>query len=133
MADAANISFQTYLDITNKKAQYGRYLDTKQWSAFRSIALPDAHFEFRDTDGSVFVRDEKILSFESTTAFVDFFSKYFAGAQTLHMFGPPHMIAESSVAAGERVKVTWAMEDQLYFSGNSKIAELRGGGKYAWC
>ena len=126
MANPKTIPFEIYQEITAKKAQYGRFLDTKQWRAFQQIALPGARFRFQNPDGTIISRDGNDLDFNSLAAFVDYFSKLFSKAQTLHMFGPPEMTLESE----DRVQVTWAMEDQLLFEGNSKLAELRGGGYY---
>ena len=121
VATARELSFQTYLEIADKKSQYGRYLDTKQWDKFRLIARPDAQFHFEDANEEVLVRNGKSLRFDRRDAFVEYFGKFFADAQTLHMFGPPQIVMEEE----EKVNVTWAIADQLCFSSGTLI-ELRG-------
>lgn len=74
--------------IFRKKPQYGRYIGTKQWSKFKQAALPDAELGFFDSDRSVLIAGRTAPSFSSSEAFTTFFCKFFANAQTLHMFGP---------------------------------------------
>ena len=126
MANLSTVPLEAYQQITNKKAQYGRYIDTKQWENFSLITLPNALFRFQNVDGTTISRNGDNLSFGSLEFFVGHFSKFFANAQTLHMFGPPQMTMD----AEDRVRVIWAMEDQLCFQGHSTLAELRGGGYY---
>lgn len=127
MSTLPQIPFEVYLEITNKKAQYGQYLDTKQWDRFQQIALPDAKFRFLNPDKTVIFRNGQHFDFASRSSFVEWFRKLFEGAQTLHMFGPPAMSLQSE----DEVLVTWAMEDQLNFPETSNVAEIRGGGYYS--
>jgi hypothetical protein len=120
------ITFEAYQAIVKKKAQYGRFVDTKQWDQMQAIALPSARFKFQHPDGTVISRDGKDLDFDSCSSFVDYFCQFFSNAQTLHMFGPPQMTLMSE----DEASVIWAMEDRIYFQGNSRLAEIRGGGYY---
>ncbi|KAL2857042.1 hypothetical protein BJX68DRAFT_229981 [Aspergillus pseudodeflectus] len=112
--------------VTRKKAQYGRYIDTKQWDKFDQVALPDAKLSFYDADGSVLKAGNTSFQFQSSAAFTTFFRKFFANAQTLHMFGPGDLQLE---APGE-VRAIWGMEDQIILKHTAGLVEIRGGGYY---
>lgn len=127
MSTPSNIPFETVLEITKKKAQYGRYIDTKKWDQFCLLALPNARFRFRNADNSIITRDGQAMDFQSLTSFVDWFSQLFENAQTLHMFGPPEM----SLLSKDEVSVSWSMEDQIYFHGHDQLSDIRGGGYYS--
>lgn len=109
--------------IRRKKSQYVRYMDTKNWSKFEQLALPDAELNFVDSDGSPMMIGRMPLAFTSVRAFVEYFSKFFANAQTLHMLGTGEL---ERTGPGE-VKAIWGMEDQIILYG---YAEIRGGGYY---
>jgi hypothetical protein len=109
--------------IRHKKSQYVRYIDTKQWSKFELVALPDAELSFYNPDGSIMTLGRKHLLFISIRAFAEYFGKFFDSAQTLHMIGN----AEFEMVTSDEVKVIWSMEDQIIIS---HIAEIRGGGYY---
>lgn len=112
--------------IIRKKAQYGRYIDTKQWDKFDQVALPDAEFNFYDTDGSILKAGNTLFAFPTPTAFTDFFSKFFLNAQTLHMFGP----GELQMTCSDEVKAIWGMEDEIILKHTMGLVEIRGGGYY---
>jgi hypothetical protein len=112
--------------IFRKKSKYGRYIDTKQWNKFGEVALPNAELSFFGSDGSVLVAGKTALVFSSSQAFTTFFGKFFANAQTLHMFGP----GELEQIKTDEVKATWGMEDQIILNGTGGLVEMRGGGYY---
>lgn len=112
--------------IIRKKSQYGRYIDTKQWDKFDQVALPDAEFIFLDTDGSILKAGKTSFAFRSSKAFTSFFSKFFARAQTLHMFGP----GDLQLKAIDEVGAIWGMEDQIILKHAVGLVEIRGGGYY---
>jgi hypothetical protein len=112
--------------ISRKKAQYGRYIDTKQWDKFHQIALPDAELSFLDSDGSVLKVGRTPLAFSSTKSFTTFFAKSLVKVDTLHMFGPGEL---EWIGPGE-VKAIWGMEDQLIMNGPGGLVEVRGGGYF---
>lgn len=122
------VPFEILQAITQKKARYGRYVDTKQWSNFHEIILPHAHLNFLDVHGNVIIASagKDPLAFKSCKAFTDFFFHYLAKAETLHMFGPGDL---EQILADE-VKAIWSMEDQLYFNSLTNPMEMRGGGYY---
>lgn len=109
--------------IRQKKSQYVRYIDTKQWSKFELIALPNAELSFYNPDGSIMTIGRKRLSFISIHTFAEYFGKVFTNAQTLHMVGN----AEFEMVGSDEVRVIWSMEDQIIIS---HYAEMRGGGYY---
>jgi SnoaL-like domain len=111
--------------ISKKKAQYGRFIDTKQWASLNEVILPDCTLKFIDTDGSILKIGKTPLDFTSRDAMLSVFVSWFAKAETLHNFGPADL--EYSNPDGNEVRAIWAMEDQLIFKGQF---EIRGGGYY---
>ena len=111
--------------ITKKKAQYGRFIDTKQWDKLNNVILADGHLSFLATDGSPLTVGKTTLNFRSREAFLSFFKTWFAKAETLHNFGPGEF--EWSGDGEDEVLAIFAMEDQLMFPGRM---EIRGGGHY---
>ncbi|KAL2847172.1 hypothetical protein BJY01DRAFT_246946 [Aspergillus pseudoustus] len=112
--------------ITEKKAKYGRYIDTKQWDKFGEVALPDAELSFIGPDGSILKAGNTSFIFPSSAAFTKFFSTFFAKAQTLHMFGP----GDLQLQGPDEVRAVWAMEDQIILNNTAGLVEIRGGGYY---
>jgi hypothetical protein len=119
------VPFDVGQSIAQKKARYGRYVDSKQWSKFHEIMLHDARLDFWDIHGNVVMVGKDPLSFKSCKAFVDFFSLFLANAETLHMFGPGDLEQTSA----DEVKAIWSMEDQIYLK-STNLVEIRGGGFY---
>lgn len=112
--------------ITKKKSMYGRYIDTKEWDKFGQVALPDAQLNFYGTNGSLLMVGKTALPFPSAKSFTAFFKKFFAKAQTLHMFGP----GEFEQTNPDEVKAIWAMEDEIILRTTADLVEIRGGGYY---
>ncbi|KAH7115663.1 hypothetical protein EDB81DRAFT_669126 [Dactylonectria macrodidyma] len=112
--------------ISGKKAMYGRYIDTKEWDKFGQVALPDAQLNFYDSDGSLLMVGQTALAFDSAEAFTTFFKKFFAKAQTLHMFGPGQL----QQTGPDEVKAIWGMEDEIIMRATAGLVEVRGGGYY---
>ncbi|GAD93728.1 hypothetical protein NECHADRAFT_102143 [Paecilomyces variotii No. 5] len=120
------VPFEISQKIHQKKAQYGRYIDTKQWDKFDQVALPDADLTFLDTNGSLLSIGNKALAFQTPKQFTNFFRRFFANAQTLHMFGP----GDLQQTGVDEVKAIWSMEDQIIMKYTGGLAEIRGGGFY---
>ena len=127
MYPQTTVSYETFQGIAQKKAQYGRCIDTKQWDGLQHVALPNTRFRFCNPDMTTICRNGKDLDFDSLHKFVAWFSNFFEDARTLHMFGPPDMSPRSN----DEVAASWAMEDQLCFTENAEISEIRGGGYYS--
>jgi hypothetical protein len=123
-----HISFETAETIRRKKAQYCRYLDTKQWDSLQALAFPDAEMTFLEASGSVQTAGKSKFAFSSPKAFIDEMRVLFKNAQTLHQTGHGDLeqISENEVRA------IWSMEDQLLFPAPFASApiEIRGGGYY---
>ena len=73
-----NVAFDTVEQIRLKKAQYCRFLDTKQWESFAKLALPDARFIFYS------VNDDVLYDFPSTEALVKPTARLLEDARTSH-------------------------------------------------
>jgi len=112
--------------ITRKKAQYGRFADLKQWENFDQISLPEASFNFYDTDGNPLQVGKTTLLFQSRKQFTEFFEPFFKVLHTQHMFGPPDL----ELIQDGKVKAIWGLEDQLIMKGTAGLVEIRGGGFY---
>lgn len=112
--------------ITRKKSQYGRYIDTKQWDKFDQVALPDAEFSFYNTGRSILKAGHTPFVFLSPGALTEIFSKFFASAQTLHMFRP----GELQLGDIDEVTAIWGMEDQIILKHTVGLVEIRGVGYY---
>jgi hypothetical protein len=65
------------------------------------------------------------FAFPSSKAFTDFFNKFFANVQTIHMFGPREM----QMKAIDEVDAVWGMEDQIILQHTAGLIEIRGGGR----
>ncbi|KAK4236622.1 hypothetical protein C8A03DRAFT_35478 [Achaetomium macrosporum] len=117
---------QTIEAIRKRKAQYCRYLDTKQWDGIEAMALPDATLSFFNPDGSIMLVGKTPLTFSTPHAFQSFISGAFATAQTLHMCGPGKVVPSSP----DEMKDVWCMEDQTVVNWTAGLLEMRGGGYY---
>ncbi|KAK4109104.1 hypothetical protein N656DRAFT_771271 [Canariomyces notabilis] len=114
--------------IRRKKAQYCRFLDTKQWDALEQLALPDAEFRFLNPDGSVITIGKTPLDFSTPKAFTAFMAVLFDKARTLHMVGGSGEIEPRD--SPDEMSAVWGMEDQIVIRGTAGLAEMRGGGYY---
>ncbi|KAH7124636.1 hypothetical protein EDB81DRAFT_872367 [Dactylonectria macrodidyma] len=112
--------------IIKKKAMYGRCIDTKEWDKLDQVMLPDAQLSFRNADGSPLTVGNTCLVFPSAGSFATFFKRFFAKAQTLHMFS----LGELEQTGPDEVKAIWGMEDEIILRGSAGFVEIRGGGYY---
>lgn len=76
--------------IRYKKSQYTRFADSKQWTRFDTIFLPDATMTFVDADAKVVSTPDGATpySWHSRESWVAFFEKAFADLQVIHLVGP---------------------------------------------
>jgi hypothetical protein len=116
--------------IRRKKAQYCRFLDTKQWDALEQLALPDAEFRFLNPDRSVITIGKTPLDFSTPKAFTAFMAVLFDKARTLHMVGGSGEIELRGGSDGNEMSAVWGMEYQVVIRGTAGLAEMRGGGYY---
>ena len=88
-------------EIERLKAHYCRYLDTKDWAAFRSLFSDDFVSDTSESGG---------LHIVGGDAFVEFVSKTLAKAVTVHQVQQPEITVDSPTASG-----VWAMQDVVRF------------------
>lgn len=114
--------------IRSKKAQYCRYLDTKQWSSLEALALPDAKLSFLNPDGSIQQSGVFSFNYHSPKDFTRDIGALFKSASTLHHVG----IGELTEAPNGDIEVIWSMEDQILYPSILGLVplDIRGGGYY---
>ena len=116
------ITFEISERIRTKKAQYCRFVDTKQWDELGRLMLPDVTLVFFDVDG------ETLYEFTSCKSWIELTAATLDGAQTSHRVSNSELspVSESKVAA------IWAMEDYLILppKGGSPAQTMRGYGHY---
>jgi len=84
------------------KARYFRFIDTKQWGAFRELFSPDASLFYPETIEKPMLIEDIIGPFE----------EFFAGAVSIHHGHMPEIEFETE----DRATGIWAMADHVYFS-----------------
>lgn len=99
--------------IKELKARYFRFLDSKDWDAWRDLFTPDLHAE---ADGS---------TFDDRDSFVDLVSQLLTGVTSAHQGHMP----EIRIIDCDRAEGIWAMEDDLRFPGDP-IPGIHGKGHY---
>lgn len=107
--------------ITRKKSLYCRASDTHQWDLFDQVALPNAKYEFTE-GGKVLIQGGFKCSWDTTAAFVEFFSAPFETMRTMHLIGP----GEMEQVSDDEVKAIFPL---AYFSSpkaNAAETDARG-------
>lgn len=114
--------------ITRKKAQYCRYLDTKQWDELEGLMLSDAHLSFLNTQGEVFSSGGIRYRFNSPRDFTRTMRKVFKTAKTSHSVTNP----ELELVSDQQAKAVWAMRDCIIFPDIAGFipVSMRGYGHY---
>jgi hypothetical protein len=100
--------------IKQLKARYCRYLDTKDWAAWRSIFTDDFLSDTSDAGGKVI---------EGADEFVAFTRKSLRNQATVHQVHAPEIDITSATTA----RGVWALEDVVRFGPG---VNLRGYGHY---
>jgi hypothetical protein len=117
-----DISFATAERIRLKKAQYCRFIDTKQWRSFEKLAFPDARFTFYG------VNNEVLYDFSSTEELIR------PTARLLEHARSSHRVCNSELCqiSDREIAAIWAMEDYLVFPAQDGKAgrAMRGYGHY---
>lgn len=100
--------FKDWVAITDLKAKYCRYLDTKRWDAWRDLFVEDFVLEMLSDQGKVLVegRDEAIAS---TRGFVQ-------DLVTVHQVHMPEIVIEGDAATG-----IWPMHDRVMLDAERSI------------
>jgi hypothetical protein len=91
--------------IRTLKARYCRYIDTKQWEAFRDLLSEDMVLEFYDTAGTL------QLKVEGREEVMCQMPAYFQHAQTVHQVKHHEIELLTSTSA----QAIWAVEDIVTF------------------
>jgi hypothetical protein len=100
--------------IKQLKARYCRYLDTKDWSAWREIFTDDFHSDTAESGGKVI---------DGADEFVAFTRKSLRNQATVHQVHAPEIELISPTTA----RGIWALEDVVRFGPG---VNLRGYGHY---
>jgi SnoaL-like domain len=100
--------------IKQLKARYCRYLDTKDWAAWREIFADDYHSDTAESGGKVI---------DGADEFVAFTRKSLKNQATVHQVHAPEIELTSATTAGG----VWALEDVVRFGPG---VNLRGYGHY---
>jgi hypothetical protein len=107
-------------EIKRLKASYFRFVDTKDWKAFRNVFAPDAHFDISDDVPGCILKGREAIS--------QAVSVPLAGCVSVHHGHCPEIeITSDTTASG-----TWAMEDMLRWAADSAYPNqtLHGYGHY---
>lgn len=114
--------------IRRKKAQYCRFLDTKQWDQLEALALPDATFTFYGIDGGIYEVAGIRFSFGCPSEFTQRMASLFSEARTSHRISN----SELELLPSGEVSAIWAMEDRLILKpvGGCIPFNMRGNGHY---
>lgn len=112
--------------IRRKKAQYCRFVDTKQWSRLPEIALPTAKLNFFEPDMTPLGVGKKKLLFDSLQAYTDYVSKGLAGMQSIHVIG----LEELEQTSPDEVKAIFCMRDDVKMVNSLGLVWSTGGGYY---
>jgi hypothetical protein len=100
--------------IKQLKARYCRYLDTKDWTAWRGIFSDDFHSDTAESGGKVI---------DGADEFVEFTRKSLRNQATVHQVHAPEIELTSATTA----RGIWALEDVVRFGPS---VNLRGYGHY---
>ncbi|MFD1561850.1 nuclear transport factor 2 family protein [Paraburkholderia silviterrae] len=108
--------------IRQRKAQYCRYLDTKQFDAWESVFKPDAKVIFYSPDSSVIAEFNSIAELSAVSR------KLFATTQTIHQTHNSEIDFKSPVEAS----AIWSMEDWHVYApeGDNPSKTMHGYGFY---
>jgi len=87
------------------KARYCRFLDTKQWSDFAELFMPEVHVLVFGPDG------EKVAAFDHRDAFVRSAREFLSDARSIHQVHNDELVL---LPHGE-IAATWSMEDYIVF------------------
>jgi len=102
------------------KAQYFRFVDTKDWEGLRSIFTPDAAFEVPEARQGVSDLEESLV----------FFAQALEGAVSVHFGHMPEIVIDTETSA----HAIWPMDDRIYWSPERAsilgYSRLRGFGHY---
>jgi hypothetical protein len=103
--------------ITQLKARYFRFMDTKDWVGLAGVFAPDAVMDMQEEAGATVEGNDAIAAFVQASV---------GDVVTVHHGHMPEITVESATEASG----TWAMEDVLQWPDGSPIASMHGFGHY---
>jgi hypothetical protein len=108
--------------IRQSKARYCRYIDSKQWKAFRDLFSPDASIQIIDTAGAT------MAQFDNTDDFVKSAIDFIGAGQSIHQVHNE----EFEQISGEQIEAIWSMEDYIVFPAthHPPLVSVHGYGHY---
>jgi SnoaL-like domain len=98
------------------KARYFRFVDAKDWAAFRELFAPGARLDFPADAGS----------FDSVEAFVEYVEPRLADLVTVHHGHMPEVV----LAGPDTAAAVFAMEDRLRYPAGHRLVSVHGFGHY---
>lgn len=112
---ANDVDFQDWRAISELKARYCRFLDTKRWDDWGMLFVEDYRMDVSDRSN--------IAPIIGRQAVVDFVIAQLAGAETAHHAHSPEIVVE-----GDEATAVWAMQDRVVY-GRSGMS-ITGYGHY---
>ena len=108
--------------IRQSKAQYCRFIDTKQWEAFGRLLVPDARVRI------VGPASGTIAAFDRSADFVKSAMDFIGAGQSIHQIHNE----EFELISGEEVSAIWSMEDYIVFpdAPSGALTSVHGYGHY---
>lgn len=101
-------------EITQLKARYCRYVDTKDWAAWGDLLVDDYYF---DSDGGVYQGRDEVVAFVSAAL---------GNAMTVHHVHTP----EITITGPDTASAIWPMYDYVIIPGDGSEFVLHGYGYY---
>ncbi|HSW12726.1 MAG TPA: nuclear transport factor 2 family protein [Solimonas sp.] len=104
-----------YIDLCAAQARYCRFLDTKDWDAYRELLTEDYELDISEGTGIPLIvgRDQAITTIRASVG----------AAKTVHQVHNPEIRVN-----GDEAQATWALQDRLVFS--SDRPAITGYGHY---
>jgi hypothetical protein len=107
-----------YIEISQVKARYCRFLDTRDWVAFANLFTED--FVLDASDGT------NLAPFRGREAAMEYIQSALGTAKTAHQVHSPEINLD-----GDEAQVVWAMQDRVIWDPpRGPIASLTGYGHY---
>jgi hypothetical protein len=91
--------------IRQSKAQYCRFVDSKEWEAFGRLLVPDAKVRIVDPAGAT------IAAFDRSADFVRSAMDFIGAGQSIHQIHNE----EFEPISDDEVSAIWSMEDYIVF------------------
>jgi hypothetical protein len=107
--------------ISDRKAKYCRYVDTKRWDDLSELLVEKPRLRFYDPQGAL------LSGFDTTEEWIATMKDYLDGAHTIHQVHN----GEIEVVSDQEVRAIWSMEDYLILAaGPDRPASMHGYGHY---